>query len=64
MSYFLFSVHCGLADDDARSHLLVAVDNRLLMQDLSDVFRPPRFLYEDDDKGVTVTGISRRSITI
>ena len=44
-----------VADDDAR--LLVGVDNKLLLQNLVDVFQQPQVLYEDNNKSVVVTGI-------
>jgi len=47
----------GLLDNDARTHLLVGVDNKLLLQDLVDVFQEPQVLYEDNNKSVAVTGL-------
>jgi len=46
-----------MIDDEARKHLLVGVDNKLLLQDLVDVFQQPQALYEDNNKSVAVTGI-------
>jgi len=46
-----------MTDDEARKHLLVGVDNKLLLQDLVDVFQQPQALYEDNNKSVAVTGI-------
>jgi len=46
-----------MIDDEARKHLLVGVDNKLLLQDLVDVFHQPQTLYEDNNKSVVVTGI-------
>jgi len=35
---------------------VVGVDNKLLLQDLVDVFQQPQVLYEDNNKSVSVTG--------
>ena len=42
--------------NDARTYLVVGVDNKLLLQDLVDVFQQPQVLYEDNNKSVSVTG--------
>jgi len=54
----LFVCLSDLIDTEARMHLLVGVDNKLLLQDLVDVFQPPQVLYEDSNRSVTVAGIS------
>ena len=49
---------CDLTANDARTYLVVGVDNKLLLQDLVDVFQQPRVLYEDNNKSVAVTGMN------
>jgi len=51
---------CDLIANDARTYLVVGVDNKLLLQDLVDVFQQPQVLYEDSNKSVSVTGMTRR----
>ena len=45
-----------MIDDEARKHLLVGVDNKLLLQDLVDVFQQPHVLYKHKNKSIAVTG--------
>jgi len=46
-----------IAADDARTYLVVGVDNQLLLQDLVDVFQQPQLLYEESNKSVSITGM-------
>lgn len=38
-------------------YLLVCADNKLLKQDLSDIFGDPDILFEDSDETVILTGM-------
>jgi len=61
----MFTIHVlDVTGNDTRTYLLVAVDNKLLLQDLIDVFQQPQVLYEDSNKSVVVTGITHQIHTV
>jgi hypothetical protein len=48
--------HFEISDEGLAGHLVVAADNKVVKQDLANLFSEPEVIYEDPDESVLITG--------
>jgi hypothetical protein len=48
--------HVDISDEGLAGHLIVAADNKVVKQDLANLFSDPEVIYEDPDESVLITG--------